>query len=234
MDHNTLIPNHRDQTSRQGFSKAFIDTTEANRHDPRMINAPSPASTTQAPIIVAITGATGAVLGVETLRALNHLGRPAHLVVTETGLRTLAFETGLTLDDLRALADTTYANKDVGAAIASGSFPAAGMIVAPCSIKTLSGIAGSFSHNLVIRAADVCLKERRPVVLMVRETPLHKGHLDLMSRACDLGCTIAPPMPAFYSKPQSLDDLIRHTVGRTLDLFGIPHDLVQRWNGEDI
>lgn len=186
-----------------------------------------------APIIVAITGATGAVYGVETLRALKALNVPAHLVITETGARTLAFETGLGLDDVRALAAETYSNKDVGAAIASGSFKAAGMIVSPCSIKTLSGIAGSFSHNLVIRAADVCLKERRPVILQVRETPLHKGHLDLMTRAAELGCTIAPPMPAFYAKPETLDDMVRHTVGRTLDLFGLDHQLVKRWSGED-
>ena len=198
------------------------------RHDPRMNQAhPSPA-----PIIVAITGASGAIYGVETLRALRAIGHPAHLVVSETGARTLAYETGHTLDDVRALAAETYTNKDVGAAIASGSFKAAGLIVAPCSIKTLSGIAGSFAHNLIIRAADVCLKEHRPVVLMVRETPLHKGHLDLMSRACDIGCTIAPPMPAFYTKPTSLDDLVRHTVGRTLDLFGLDHTLVKRWSGE--
>jgi len=204
------------------------------RHDPRMTDQSTGQATGQAPIIVAITGATGAVLGVETLRALKDMGRPAHLVVTETGARTLAYETDYTLDDVRALAAETYSNKDVGAGIASGSFSAAGMIVAPCSIKTLSGIASSFSHNLVIRAADVCLKERRPVVLQVRETPLHKGHLELMSRACDIGCTIAPPMPAFYTKPASLDDMVRHTVGRTLDLFGLDHDLVKRWSGEDL
>lgn len=185
------------------------------------------------PMIVAITGATGAVLGVEALRALRAMDVPAHLVVTETGARTLSYETGLTLDDMRGLASETYSNKDVGAAIASGSFKARGMIVAPCSIKTLSGIASSFSHNLVIRAADVCLKERRPVVLQVRETPLHKGHLDLMARAAALGCIIAPPMPAFYTKPESLDDMVRHTVGRTLDLFGFDHDLVKRWSGEE-
>ncbi|MCR4378862.1 MAG: UbiX family flavin prenyltransferase [Rhodospirillales bacterium] len=197
-----------------------------------MIRAMSKTDTPPAPIIVAITGATGAILGVETLRALKAIGRPAHLVVSEAGLRTLGFETDYSLDDLRALATETYSNKDVGAAIASGSFKAAGMIVAPCSIKTLSGIAGSFSHNLVIRSADVCLKERRPVVLLVRETPLHQGHLELMSHACNIGCTIAPPMPAFYTKPQSIDDMVRHTVGRTLDLFGIDHDLVKRWRGE--
>lgn len=212
------------------FTQASLDIKKTKRHDPRMTDQ----DPTIAPIIVAITGATGAIFGVETLRALKELGRPAHLVVTETGARTLAYETDYTLDDVRTLATQTYSNKDVGAAIASGSFHAAGMIVAPCSIKTLSGIAGSFSHNLVIRAADVCLKERRPVVLQVRETPLHKGHLDLMSRACDIGCTIAPPMPAFYTKPASLDDLVRHTVGRTLDLFGLDNTLVKRWSGEDI
>ena len=187
----------------------------------------------QAPIIVAITGATGAIYGVEILRALKDAGREAHAVVSESGLRTLQFETGLGLDDVRELAAQTYPNKDVGAAIASGSFKAQGMIVAPCSIKTLSGIANSFAHNLVIRAADVCLKERRPVVLQVRETPLHKGHLDLMQKAADLGCTIAPPMPAFYAKPESLDDMVKHTVGRMLDLFHVDHDLVERWTGED-
>ena len=202
------------------------------RHDPRMTEKAPIQAPNQAPIIVAITGATGAVLGVETLRALKEIGCPAHLVISESGARTLAYETDYSLDDVRALASATYSNKDVGAAIASGSFKAAGMIVAPCSIKTLSGIAGSFSHNLVIRAADVCLKEHRPVVLMVRETPLHKGHLSLMSRAVDIGCTIAPPMPAFYTKPQSINDMVRHTVGRTLDLFGLKHDLVKRWSGE--
>ena len=198
-----------------------------------MIRAMSNTATTPPPIIVAITGATGALLGVETLRALKAIDHPAHLVVSEAGVRTLAYETDYTLDDLRALATETYSNKDVGAAIASGSFKSAVMIVAPCSIKTLSGIANSFSHNLVIRSADVCLKERRPVVLLVRETPLHQGHLELMSHACAIGCTIAPPVPAFYTKPQSIEDMVRHTVGRTLDLFGIDHDLVERWRGED-
>ena len=188
--------------------------------------------TKQAPLIVGITGATGAALGVETLRACRDLDVPAHLIITETGVRALNLETDLSLDDIKAIATETYPNKDVGAAVASGSFKALGMIVAPCSIKTLSGIAGSFSHNLMIRAADVCLKERRPVVLMVRETPLHKGHLNLMSRAADLGCHIMPPMPAFYAKPQSIEDMVRHTVGRALDLIGIEHERVERWNGQ--
>jgi len=197
-----------------------------------MIRAMNTKADHQAPLIVGITGATGAALGVETLRACRDLGLPAHLIITETGVRALTLETDLSLDDVKALAVETYPNKDVGAAVASGSFKARGMIIAPCSIKTLSGIAGSFSHNLMIRAADVCLKERRPVVLMVRETPLHKGHLNLMSRAADLGCQIMPPMPAFYAKPKSIDDMVRHTVGRALDLFGIEHDRVERWTGE--
>lgn len=202
-----------------------------------MINSTSPdtpAAHAPLPVIVAITGATGAMLGVEALRALKEIGVPAHLVVSETGVRTLTYETDLTLDDVRKLAVQTYSNKDVGAAIASGSFKTAGLIVAPCSIKTLSGIAGSFGHNLIIRAADVCLKEHRPVVLMVRETPLHLGHLDLMRRAAELGCVIAPPMPAFYTRPTSIEDMVRHNVGRALDALGLEHDLVKRWSGEDI
>jgi len=186
----------------------------------------------QLPIIVAITGATGAALGMETLRALAELDIPTHLIISEAGARTLSFETDFTLEDARQLATKTHANKDIGAAIASGSFRTQGMIVVPCSIKTLSGVANSFSHNLVIRAADVCLKENRPVVLMIRETPLHKGHLDLMRQACDIGCTIAPPMPAFYTKPQTINDIVRHTVGRSLDLLNIEHDLLERWDGQ--
>ena len=198
----------------------------------RAMSTNTTATTNKAPLIVGITGATGAALGVEALHACRDLGIPAHLIITETGVRALTLETGLSLGDIKAIATQTYPNKDVGAAVASGSFKARGMIVAPCSIKTLSGIASSFSHNLMIRAADVCLKERRPVVLMVRETPLHKGHLDLMSRAADLGCHIMPPMPAFYAKPESIADMVRHTVGRALDLLDIEHDRVERWNGE--
>ena len=189
-------------------------------------------SSNQAPLIVGISGATGAVLGVETLRACKALDIPAHLIITDAGVRTLNYETDLSLDDVKALAVETYANKDIGASIASGSFKARAMIIAPCSIKTLSGVANSFSHNLMIRAADVCLKERRPVVLMVRETPLHKGHLRLMEQAIDVGCHIAPPMPAFYAKPENLEDMVRHNVGRVLDLAGVEHDMVDRWHGQ--
>ena len=183
------------------------------------------------PVIVGISGATGIVYGIETLRALKELGQAAHLIISEAGVRTLELETEMKLDDLRALASAVHNVKDIGASIASGSFRTHGMIVAPCSIKTLSGIANSFDHNLLIRAADVTLKERRPLVLLVRETPLHKGHLELMVKAADYGATIMPPVPAFYNKPQTIDDLVRQTVGRALDHLGLDHQLIERWNG---
>ncbi len=183
------------------------------------------------PLIVGISGASGAVYGVETLRALKELKIPAHLIVSETGVRTLALETDLSLDDLRDLAETTYNVKDLGGAVASGSFRARAMIVAPCSIKSLSAIANSYAGNLMVRAADVTLKERRPLLLMVRETPLHKGHLDMMTKAAGIGAIIMPPMPAFYTKPKSITDIVRHTVGRALDLCGVEHDLIERWSG---
>jgi 4-hydroxy-3-polyprenylbenzoate decarboxylase len=184
-----------------------------------------------APLIVGISGATGAIYGIETLRALKELGQPAHLIVSEMGQRTIDIETGCSMDEVRALAAETYSNKDLAAAVSSGSFRARGMLIAPCSIKTLSGIAHSFSYNLMIRAADVSLKEKRPLVLMVRETPLHKGHLELMAKTADLGAVIHPPVPAFYNKPQSITDLVRQSVGRALDHLGIEHDLFERWNG---
>lgn len=184
-----------------------------------------------APIIVGISGATGAVYGLETLRVLDELGRPAHLIISEMGQRTIDIETDVALDEVRALAKETYNVRDLGAPVASGSFRTAGMIVAPCSIKTLSGIAHSFSYNLMIRAADVTLKERRPLVLMVRETPLHKGHLELMAKATDIGAVIHPPVPAFYHRPESITDIVRQSVGRALDHLGVKHDLFARWQG---
>ncbi len=185
------------------------------------------------PIVVAITGASGVVYGVELLRALRDLGEETHLVLSEAAGMNLAIETRHTLDEVRALASVVHSNKDVGAAPASGSFRTRGMIVAPCSIKTLSAIANSFDYNLVVRAADVTLKERRRLVLMVRETPLHKGHLELMTRAADLGAVILPPMPAFYHHPQTIQDLIHQTVGKMLDQLDIEHDLFRRWSGHD-
>lgn len=183
------------------------------------------------PVIVGISGASGIIYGIETLKALKALGIPTHLVISEMGACTLGIETDVTMDDLRSLATETSSNKDLAASISSGSYKTRGMIVAPCSIKTLSGVANSFSSGLIVRAADVTLKERRPLVLMVRETPLHKGHLDLMARASDAGALIMPPMPAFYHKPQSIEDIVRQGVGKALDYLGIDHSLFDRWKG---
>jgi 4-hydroxy-3-polyprenylbenzoate decarboxylase len=183
------------------------------------------------PLVVAITGATGVIYGVELLRVLKELGQPTHLILSEAAGLNLSIETDYSLDEVRSLATAVYSNKDVGAAVASGSFRTRGMIVAPCTVKTLSAIANSFTYNLVVRAADVQLKESRKLVLMVRETPLHKGHLELMARAADCGATILPPMPAFYHRPQTIMDLIHQTIGKMLDQVGIEHDLFQRWNG---
>jgi 4-hydroxy-3-polyprenylbenzoate decarboxylase len=183
------------------------------------------------PILVGISGASGAIYGVEALRMLRELEIPAHLIISELGLRNLKIETDLSLNDLKPMADVIYNNKDLGASISSGSFRTRGMIIVPCSIKTLSGVANSTSANLLIRAADVVLKERRPLVLMVRETPLHKGHLELMVKAADIGAIIYPPLPAFYTKPQSINDIIRHSIGRALDHLQINHELIERWNG---
>src|ERR1035441_9058015 len=168
------------------------------------------------PLVVAITGATGVIYGVELLRVLKALGQPPHLILSEAAGMNLAIETDVSLDEVRSLADVVYNNRDVGAAVASGSFRTCGMIVAPCTVKTLSAIANSFTYNLVVRAADVQLKERRPLVLMVRETPLHKGHLELMVRAADCGAVILPPMPAFYHKPKTIMDIIHQSIGKEI------------------
>ena len=183
------------------------------------------------PVVVAITGASGVIYGVEMLRALKALGQPTHLILSEAAGLNMALETDYSLEEVRALADVVYPNKDVGAAVASGSFRTRGMIVAPCTIKTLSAIANSFTYNLIVRAADVTLKERRTLVLMVRETPLHKGHLELMTRAADCGAVILPPMPSFYHKPATIMDIVHQSIGKALDQVGIEHDLFKRWSG---
>lgn len=183
------------------------------------------------PLVVAITGASGVIYGVEMLRALKDLGQTTHLILSEAAGVNMTIETDYSLDEVRALADVVHPNKDVGAAVASGSFRTRGMIVAPCTIKTLSAIANSFTYNLIVRAADVTLKERRTLVLMVRETPLHKGHLELMSRAADCGAVILPPMPAFYHRPASILDIVHQSIGKALDQVGIEHDLFRRWTG---
>jgi 4-hydroxy-3-polyprenylbenzoate decarboxylase len=189
------------------------------------------ASPSEEPVIVGISGATGAIFGIELLRILKDLDRPAHLIVSEMGARTISIETDYTLDQVRAFAEVTYSIKDMGAAVASGSHRTRGMIVAPCSMKTLSGVANGFSHNLLIRAAEVTLKEKRTLVLMVRETPLHKGHLESMVKVADLGAIVAPPVPAFYHKPQTVLDIVHQTIGRALDHLGIQHALFERWQG---
>ena len=183
------------------------------------------------PLVVGMSGATGVVYAVELLRALWRLGQPVHLVVSEMAARTLVIETDMALEEVRALAEVVHSNKDLAAAVASGSFRSRGMVVVPCSVKTLSGIANGFSQNLLIRAADVTLKERRPLVLVFRETPLHTGHLRLMLQAAEIGAVILPPMPAFYHRPQTLDDIVQQTVSRILDHVGIEHDLSVRWSG---
>jgi len=181
-------------------------------------------------IIVGISGASGAIYGIRTLEVLRAVSDvESHLILSPAGAQTIAAETDNSLEDVRGLADVTHSFKDIGASVASGSFRAAGMIVAPCSIKTLSGIVNSYTDSLITRAADVCLKERRPLVLMVRETPLHLGHLELMTRAAQYGCSLAPPVPAFYHRPKSIDDIVDQTVGRALDQLGIDAGIVRRW-----
>jgi 4-hydroxy-3-polyprenylbenzoate decarboxylase len=182
-------------------------------------------------MIVGVSGATGVIYAIRLLKVLRTLEIESHLVVTKPGEMTLAYETRTSMKQLRALADVHYAIADIGAAISSGSFKTMGMIVAPCSMRTVGEIASCASSNLLTRAADVCLKERRRLVLMVRETPLHAGHLKAMLGATEAGAIMFPPVPAFYSQPQSLEDLVDHTVGRVLDLFDIESGLVDRWDG---
>ena len=180
-------------------------------------------------LIVGISGASGVIYGIRLLEALKTLPVEAHLVMTKPAEMTLAHETHFKVAQVRALADRCYPVGDVGAAVASGSFATLGMVVAPCSIRSMSEIATGVTSNLLTRAADVVLKERRRLVLMVRETPLHSGHLRNMSALADMGAIIAPPVPAYYTRPESVDDIVDHTVGRVLDLFGLDTGKVIRW-----
>lgn len=183
-------------------------------------------------LVVGISGATGVVYGVRLLERLAEVDEvETHLVLTKYAELTLTLETSYDGDYVRGLADVVHNPRDLGATIASGSFLTGGMVVAPCSVKSLSGIANSYEDNLLIRAAGVQLKERRPLVLLVRETPLHLGHLRLMSAAAEMGATIMPPLPAFYTRPESIEEIVDHTVGRVLDLFGIDAGPVERWRG---
>jgi 4-hydroxy-3-polyprenylbenzoate decarboxylase len=183
--------------------------------------------------VVGVSGASGAVYGVRVLQACRDLDLETHLVISKGAAQTLEQEMGLKSSDLAAMAAVTHRLSDVGASIASGSFPTIGMIVAPCSVRTLSEIATGMTTTLLTRAADVVLKERRPLVLMVRETPFHLGHLRTMVRVTEMGAIVAPPLPAFYAKPQSLEEVVDQSVGRALDLFGLNWRPVKRW-GEDI
>lgn len=182
-------------------------------------------------IIVGITGASGSAYGYAALEALSALdGIETHLVISRAGLRTLELETDRSVRDFENLADVCYADDDLAASISSGSFLTQGMLVIPCSIKTAASVAYSLNSNLLVRAADVCLKERRRLVLCVRETPLHLGHLRTLAQLAEMGAVILPPVPAMYANPQSVDDVVRHTVGKALDQFGLPHDLFRRWS----
>jgi flavin prenyltransferase len=182
-------------------------------------------------MIVGVSGATGVAYAVRLLHALRDLSIESHLVVTKSGEMTVAYESDLALKELRALADVNYSAADIGAAISSGSFRTIGMVVAPCSMRTVGEISSCATSNLLTRAADVCLKERRRLVLMVRETPLHAGHLKAMLSATEAGAVIFPPVPAFYARPRTLSDMVDHTVGRVLDLFDLEAGLVERWSG---
>lgn len=183
-------------------------------------------------IIVGISGSTGAIYGVRMLEVLA--GRPdveTHLVASDAARLTIGYETDRDPDQVLGLAHTAYDNRNIGAAIASGSFITAGMVIAPCSIRTLAAVATSLNDNLLTRAADVCLKERRTLVMVVRETPLHAGHLRLMLQATESGAVILPPAPAFYHLPRTIQDVVDHTIGKALDQFGIDADLFERWAG---
>ena len=189
------------------------------------------SSNLKKPLIVGITGASGAVYGVRLLEILNTSGIETHLIVSRAAQLTLAYETDLKLSDLEKLATVVHPNNDVGAACSSGSFRTMGMIIAPCSIKTMAEIAMGNTANLISRAADVALKERRRVVLLLRETPLHLGHIRTMAAVTEAGAVVYPPVPAFYAQPKSLADMVDHTLGRVLDLFDIDVGAVHRWSG---
>lgn len=183
-------------------------------------------------LVVGITGASGVILGIRLLEVLKPLPVETHLVLSPAARATIAQETDWKVSDVLALADVSYSHADIAATIASGSYRTMGMVIMPCSIKTLSAVANSYSADLISRAADVTLKEGRPLVLVVRETPLHTGHLRLLSLAAEAGAVIFPPVPAFYARPQTIDDLVNNTVGRVLSRLGIETDLYLKWKDE--
>jgi len=185
-------------------------------------------------LIVGIAGASGVIYGIRMLEVLKNRGIETHLIISEAGKLNIRIETDYDVDKVLAMADFTYTNKDIAASVASGSFLTMGMVVAPCTVKTLSGIANSYNENLLTRAADVQLKEKRKLALMFRETPLHIGHLRLLTRAAEMGAHIVPPIPAFYHHPKTIDDIINQSVGKVLDYMGIEHDLFKRWDNAEL
>jgi 4-hydroxy-3-polyprenylbenzoate decarboxylase len=185
-------------------------------------------------IIVGISGASAVIYGVRCLQLLKQTDYETHLIISESGKLNIQIETRYTADEVTAMADFVHDHKNMAASISSGSFITSGMVVVPCTIKSLSGIANSYSDNLLVRAADVVLKEKRKLCLVVRETPLHKGHLRLLSMAADMGAHILPPVPSFYHHPKTIEDIIDQTIGKIFDYFGIEHDLFQRWSGDQL
>jgi 4-hydroxy-3-polyprenylbenzoate decarboxylase len=185
-------------------------------------------------LIVGIAGASGVIYGVRMLEVLKNRGIETHLIISEAGKLNIKIETDYDVDEVLAMADITYSNKQMAASVASGSFQTMGMVIAPCTVKTLSGIANSYNENLLIRAADVQLKEKRKLAIMFRETPLHVGHLRLLTQAAEMGAHIVPPIPAFYHHPKTIDDIINQSVGKVLDYMGIEHDLFKRWDNTEL
>ena len=183
-------------------------------------------------LVVGISGASGVTYGVRLLQVLQDTDYETHLIISKSGELNIQIETDYDPADVKAMADYVYDHKNIAASLASGSFLTAGMVVVPCTIKTLSGIANSYNENLLVRAADVTLKEKRKLVLVVRETPLHKGHLRLLTMAADMGAHILPPVPSFYHMPKTIEDIIDQTIGKIFDFMGIEHNLFDRW-GED-
>src|SRR5258708_26440272 len=210
---------------------AFADTIEPNAMLQKAAKR-KPAGDPARRLIVAISGASGAIYGVRLLELMRDTGIETHLIVSQSARMTLAAETSLKLADVEALADVVHANQDLGAACSSGSFRNLGVIIAPCSVKTMGEIATGVTANLISRSADVALKERRRVVLLLRETPLHLGHIRQMAAVTQAGAIVYPPVPAFYAHPKSLEEMVDHTLGRVLDLFDIDLGVVRRWTGE--
>ena len=180
-------------------------------------------------ILVGIAGASGAIYGIRLLECLKETDYEIHLIISTAGKLNIEIETKYTAEDVAQMADYVYDQNDVAAGPSSGSFLTEGMVIAPCTVKTLSGIANSYTENLLVRAADVSLKEKRKLVLVVRETPLHKGHLALMTRAADMGAHILPPIPSFYHQPKTIQDIVDQTIGKIFDYMGVQHNLFQRW-----